>query len=181
VAWLETFIGHVYIMMYPEGHADETDAPSVKSEPGPTLRLMFVKNGRPIYWTLTALTSDELDKLKTLLDMAFDIARPIVEERDKAAQHAYDTQGDDSIARLYRAVSRLIVREGAITENSTSVRQRPEDDAAGPGGPGDSDEGLRVIGPELADVQPEAGGVQDDGTQADESPGVRPVGWMADL
>lgn len=150
-------------MMYPEGHWDDDPdtVPSIKAEPGPTIRLSFPKNGRILNYTLTSLTSEELALFRELMNLALDLAEPIVEQRDKAAQDAYEN-GDDSFVRIYRQVPRLVVRDGALRANSGSLRKRSEDSPEGPGA-GDAGPGrLRGVGHELVDGEPKDGGAQDD-------------------
>src|SRR5689334_15365230 len=46
--------------------------------------------------SLTRMTEEELLATKKLLDSAFELALPVVQRRDKEANDAYETQGDDS-------------------------------------------------------------------------------------
>lgn len=168
IMWLETFIGQFVVLMYPEGFRDESDdVPAIKTEPGPTIRLMIPgKTRQPVYFTFTALTSEELASLRELFNRMFDMVEPIVEHRDKAAQDAYD-QGDDTITRLYRQVPRLIVREGAIREHSISLRERPSGPPAGHGTDGSDDGGLRGGGSDVVDEPPSGERAEDDQSSAD--------------
>lgn len=60
---------------------------------------------------LSDLTMDELLAVREFIDIALTNAAPTVEERDRKADETYD-QGDDADRRLYRAVPRILVREG---------------------------------------------------------------------
>jgi len=167
-AWLDTFVTQVKILVYPHGwHEEEEEltgvkhAPALKAEPGDTIRLVMIKAGRPAYYTLTAMTHEELKLFREIVTMALDMAEPIVIERDRKAQDAFD-QGDDSFARIYRQVPRLIVRERNVRADSEGVHDGPEGDADGAGGERDSSGGLRGVGSELANGQPEDGRAQDD-------------------
>lgn len=60
---------------------------------------------------LSDLTMDELLAVREFIDIALANTAPTVEERDREADETYD-QGDDANRRLYRAVPRILVREG---------------------------------------------------------------------
>lgn len=123
-AWLQTYIGQFVLMFY----ENEIDIPEEerkdKLEPGPTLRLMLPQlRGKSMLYNVTALTHEELVEMKKIFDMLFQIAEPIVKERDKAAQDAFD-RGDDSIRRIYRQAPHMVVREGPLGKYSASVLKR---------------------------------------------------------
>lgn len=152
LAWLGTYIGQ-FVLMYYRTPEETEDSDHVESEPGPTLRLMLPQQrGRAFIFNITALTHVELLKLKELFDMMFEIAEPIVKERDQAAQDAFQ-RGDDSFVRLYRPVPRLVVRPRTLTADGEGVLQRPDDDGQGDDG-GDQQGGVSVDGVPLADDEP---------------------------
>src|SRR5690606_6161238 len=131
-----------------------------------TIRLVMIKAGRPSYYTLTALTHEEFVLFKEIVTMALDMAEPIILERDRKAQHAFDN-GDDSFARVYRQVPRLVVRQRPVGADDQGVHDGPEGDAPGAGGGEPSGGGVRGGGAELADGQPQDRGPQDDGETSD--------------
>lgn len=60
---------------------------------------------------LTDLTMDELLAVKEFIEIALANAAPTVEERDREADTNY-VKGDDTNRRIYRAVPRILIREG---------------------------------------------------------------------
>lgn len=75
---------------------------------------------------LTRMTEPELLAIKQLLDQAFELALPVVRQRDEEANEAFN-EGDDSFERVYRQVPKLVYREGAVKEYMQSLRNGPED------------------------------------------------------
>ncbi len=75
---------------------------------------------------LTRMTEPELLAIKQLIDQAFELALPVVRQRDEEADEAFN-EGDDSFERVYRAVPKLVFREGAVAAYMQSLRNRPED------------------------------------------------------
>lgn len=81
---------------------------------------------------LTKLTEAELEAIKQVIDQAFALALPVIRQRDEEANAAF-TEGDDSFDRIYRAVPKLVFREGAVKAYLESVHERPEDLSSGVG------------------------------------------------
>jgi len=75
---------------------------------------------------LTRLTEPELDALKNILDSTIELARPIVQLRDKVARDNLD-HGEDSDPRVYRPVPNIIKRPWAVGIDAASVLDRSED------------------------------------------------------
>lgn len=151
-AWVRTEIGQFVIMLEPE-----------ENEIGTSVRLIHPRPGaRPVILNITALTMLELTAVEQFFKLLFDKARPVIEQRDKAAQLAYD-QGDDSFARSYRRPPQFTVREG-------TQREHPEGVPLGSDGVPEVDEGsdldgeLRGDGPGVAEQPTPDRGPQDDGT-----------------
>lgn len=96
-------------------------------EPLDVIRVAFRFPGRRAATTLnlTALTGEELTALRTIIDHAFALAEPIVDELDQRAQEAHDN-GDDSYSRLYRSLPALIIRERVVRAHDQSVPDRPD-------------------------------------------------------
>lgn len=125
VAWLSLAQLEVVVMRYDDDIADEkSDVPGT-----PTINITFPNPGnRRLTKTvnLTSRTSEELAELKSLLEIAFALAEPIVAFRDKVAKHESE-RGDDSYTRLYRAVPEVFTRQGARPEDIEELRGRLED------------------------------------------------------
>lgn len=160
IAWVETHIGQFMVMRYREGDP-EPETNKAQPEPGPTIRLMHPKSGRPIMWNLTALTLEELTALRELLNLALDLAEPVVKLRDEAANDAWK-HGDDSFVRLYRRSPQLVRRPGVFGEDGKSLLDGPDDVPQGHDGDGDSALGVPSVGPGLAEREPQDPGTQDD-------------------
>jgi hypothetical protein len=165
-AWVDTALGQLILMIYPEITDLEEDE---ITESGPTVKILIPRyTGTTVYWDLTHLTSEELEATKQFMDLAFETARPIVEERDRIANEAF-SRGDDSFSRVYRAVPKLVVRPRQEREHSEGVLDGPSD--VPPSGESDlgpgADGGVRRAGGELADEGQVQGSTEDDGPKAD--------------
>lgn len=140
VAWLEFLFGKIIIRQFlPE---DETDQEmreyAEENQVGPTVivQMDIGRTGRrPIYLNLTALTAEELRGFRDVMNFAFDLAEPVAKDRDEVARRAKDA-GDDSYARVYRAVPQLIIRDGKVIPYGEGVQDRPDDVPGGSGGAG---------------------------------------------
>lgn len=144
--WAKVYFGQFILFAdyFSDEDGNETDNVS-------DLKLIYpIPNRPPVSWNLTALTEDELMAVKHLFDTAFELALPIVRERDKEAQDALDN-GDDSHSRVYRQVPQLVYREGSIGEYRKSLQHGPEDAAGVPPEGRDSDGGLRAPEPAVAE------------------------------
>jgi hypothetical protein len=166
------------LMKYPEGHQEEDDE-FITPESGPTYRLIIDRGSRRgVMLNLTGMTEPELDVSWEIIKMAFDLARPIVLERDKKAAEAY-ANGDDSFSRSYRPVPQFVVRERSFGPDDQSVLQRLKDSAARHWLQDNSDARVRATSRPVADeVSPgtDSNGSKDNGEAIDESKSVREVG-----
>ncbi len=150
IAYLSTFIGKFSIEVY-EPITTEDGYSEVRVESGNNVRLAICAvNGRTYRYNFSALTHDELVNLKQLFDMLFDEVEPIVLARDREAQDAYEN-GDDSFARVYRSVPRLVVRKRSIGVDSQGLLRGPEGNAEGHEVGVDSDGLPRGDGGDMAD------------------------------
>jgi hypothetical protein len=153
-AWLQTHVGTFQIMEY----LPEED----EQEYGPTVLLYLPLPGRrSLSYNLTALTTEELDKLEELFNLLITEARPIVAERDRIAHEALES-GDDSHVRIYRAVPRLFIRKRPSRQDGDRVLNGSQDVPEGTGGDGDSSDGPGGVGDELADGESPDAGTEDD-------------------
>ncbi len=170
-AWVRCVFGEFII--YDQSMTTDPDP-----EAGERIQLTYRDGRKYSRWNLTTLTTEELDAVKKLFDMAFDLARPICEERDKEAQHAFEN-GDNSFARIYRQSPLFVDRSRPIGEHSPSLRNGPAGVPGLDSEPGD-DGGLRRAGDDVAEPLPHDVGSQDDGAQTDGAEVVRPLGEVAD-
>jgi hypothetical protein len=144
------------------------------------IKLVYPIPKRPaVSWNLTALTVEELDAVKDIIDTAFGLARPYCEQRDKEAADAF-AEGDDSHSRIYRAVPQLVYREGPVREYREGLLDGPADAAGVPRGQGDP--GLPVRDASSNVAQRDAGHsfTEDDWSEVDEPEEFRQVGEVGD-
>ena len=171
IVWLNIVSGQFVLL---RGSHEEQEATQAVPEWGTDYRLYFPRPGtKPVSINLTALTTDELHKFREFLNIAFDLAEPVVAQRDRIAQDAFN-EGDDSFARSYRQIPQLVIREGAVGQDDEGVYFRPDDlpsgDESGRGEVGDlrvPDGGVRGAGDELASGEPSTPESEDDEPQAD--------------
>lgn len=161
-AWLRTYLGQ-FVILWRENDQDESGTEAVT----PTVSLLLTRpGGRPVTYNITSLTRDELDSTRQFFTMLFDMAEPLVDERDKVA-HDAAAQGDDSYVRSYRQLPEVVVRKRTVGPDREVLRERPADDADGPADDGSDDAGLRGHGDGLAPETPEDDRTQDDEPTAD--------------
>lgn len=149
--------------------ADPEQEP-ITPEYGPEIFLILPQPNRAaVKWHLTKLTLDELKVTRQLLNLLFDLAEPICDERDRIANHAYENEGDDSFLRVYRDVPQFVIRERALESNYKGVhfgfkdaleRARRDDNSSGR---------LRRSRDELANSESKDSVSQDNGQEANES------------
>jgi len=172
VAWVKANFGQLVILKYDDADpGGDTDQPG-KTEPdsGPTIRLYVPRpNARDFSLNITALTEEELLAFEEFMAFLFELAKPVVRERDRIASEAL-ADGDDSYTRVYRQAPQFVVRQGAKPADGEGVLRGPDDLPGGSGG-GESatgdDGGLRGAGDGLAEPEPGSDLPQDDGPQAD--------------
>lgn len=113
---------------------DEENNAQLESEQGDNIVLLITVPGmrRPLRWNLSAMTTAELEATRQFFEHLFDLADPIVRERDKVANEAYE-RGDDSFVRVYRGLPQFITRPRKEPTDSESVHDRSEDASQGPG------------------------------------------------
>ena len=160
VAWVNTAIGQMVYMHYPE-------VPEQK-EPGPTVKVLLPQQGaRTVMLDFTHLTGEELDAVKQFFEMVFQAAEPIVRARDKVAEDAF-AAGDDSFSRSYRQVPQFIVRQRKDAEHGEGVQHGSSDVPSGELPGSDSDAGgVRGAGSDVAHVDEAEGFAEDNGPTPD--------------
>lgn len=125
-AWVRCEAGN-FIILYGDDNGSGSDVVFYNPRPGKVSD--FALN-------LSNLTIEELSALKELLDTAFKWAEPVVNQRDKEAQDAWEN-GDDSHSRNYRPLPTVVYRKEPKREHDESVRERPEGVPEGDSGDGD--------------------------------------------
>lgn len=175
VAFTKNLFGSFNIRQYLPKDETEEDvrAYALENQIGPTVQLQLdlQKMRRPIGMNLTNLTIEELDALRSIINLAFDLAEPVVKDRDKVAQDAKDA-GDDSYARVYRQIPEFVVRTGKVLAYGEGVLDRLAGilERFGGGLPRFVERwGTRVLGDGdvVADEASADSGSEDDGPQAD--------------
>lgn len=111
---------------------------------------------------LSEMTVAELKTLQLFIDTAISEALPIAEARDRISEEVLNDYGDDSNARVYRAVPELSVRKGKGGEHNTSLWKRLEGTEAVLRFPGQRRQ-LADDSSEVADSDASDGGTQDNG------------------
>jgi len=88
--------------------------PEQDIEGGDNIAIKFPNpTGGTIYHKLTTLTSEELEAVKMIFDLAFSLAAPICKERDRVAAESAD-RGEDLYSRNYRAKPHVIVKRSVV-------------------------------------------------------------------
>ena len=125
-AWVTVYFGQLVIWAEYKKNEEGEETDELQD-----LKLLEPIQNRPsVTWNLTSCTEEELVALKELIDTAFEWALPIVRERDKEAQDAFEN-GDDSHGRIYRQVPKLVYRTGPESQHGEGVQHG--DGGEGPG------------------------------------------------
>lgn len=117
VAFFQSVLGTMSIYLNNAGSADRDQTPSVV--------ILYGSDNKkfPYKHSITSMTSAELAHYKEFINLAIEIAEPIVEERDKIAAEAM-TEGDDSYGRVYRQPSRIVVRPRLLGPDDHSIMNK---------------------------------------------------------
>lgn len=101
---------------------DEENEVELNSEVGHNILLLIPIPGRnrPMAWNLSAMTSAELNATRDFFNHLFNLADPIIRERDKVAQDAFD-KGDDTYQRVYRPLPQFVARPWEEFTNSEGL------------------------------------------------------------
>ena len=91
---------------------------------------------RQLIWDITGMTGAELDATRKFFEHLFDLADPIVRERDRLADEAF-SKGDDTYARVYREVPTLVIRPRQERSDGQGVLNGSENVAGQHGSGGD--------------------------------------------
>ena len=121
----------------------------------------------PVKIALTQLTAAELSAIRQTFELAFELARPVVEHRDKVAHDAF-LAGDDSYTRSYRAPAEFVVRKGPVGADCESILHRLVDAFAGDWDGVNTIRSVAGGGYELAHREPQEAGSEYDEPQADQ-------------
>lgn len=174
LAWLHCVMGQFVVMK--DYDVDELEKIQLDPEWGATYRLLIPRAGtRPVALNFTAMTHEEFVAFRKLFDLICELAEPVILERDRIAQDAFD-KGDDSFNRSYRQIPQLVIREGALGADDQGVHDGPDDLPDGDLSEAEeveevrvSDGGVRGAGDELAPGEQEPPEPQDDESAPDES------------
>lgn len=173
VAWLRTDATNqlALIEVTPEDLQEAREDTILEDEAGNSYILVIPVPGRqrPLHWNLTGMTSKELEATRQFFEHTFNLVDPIIRERDRLADHAFETTGDDSFTRLYRAIPQFVTRQRKKREHRQGVHDGPSDATEGSGGEQPLAGGVRDGGDELADSDSQRREAEDDGPQANVS------------
>lgn len=166
IAWTRNILVQLVVRYFePETNGEKTDLDGNllrDIQVGPNVRIDYKPNhGYKIFGIeLTALTEPELAAFKKIMNLAIDLAEPVVKERDRLAK--LEDPNSSTNGRVYRALPEVAIREGAFTPYRQGVQLRSEGAPEGPGGAEPGDGGVRGDQRELADeVPPGAGSIVD--------------------
>lgn len=139
-AWVNTH-GFVWtVMIYPDGtggvEIEAADELAHEYLMQPEVELQITPSKRQtIKLKLTGMSTDELDAVRKVLNIAIDEAQAATREMDRIARLAWEN-GDDSYSRLYRQVPEVFVRPRVKSGDSKGSKGRPyrlvEVDGEGP-------------------------------------------------
>lgn len=118
------FVGHDEDWL--EWKADQGKDFTPKPDEPPPVRVQIRIPGRryPTNFALSGMTVPELKAFKAFMDMAFEKALPSCEYQDAAALKAYE-EGDDSFARIYRPIPKLLTRQRVQSEHPQGLPSGP--------------------------------------------------------
>lgn len=150
---------------HPDDEVEEGVAISAEVGSSYILRTYVPARRMPLTWDITAMTLEELEATRQFYNTLFDLAEPVVRERDKAAQDAL-AEGDDTFQRIYRPVPQLITRQRKVGQHTEGVHNGSSNDADGAGDGQPPSGGVRGDGDELVDGEPGSGVSQDNGPTA---------------
>jgi hypothetical protein len=174
-AWCKVYFGDIIIWIDYIKNQDHTETDIVGD-----IKLIYPQPNRaPVSWNLTSLTTDEIDAFKEIIDTAFAMARPICEWRDKEAADAF-AKGDDTHARIYRAIPQLVYREGTVREYRESLFNGPQDADVTLQRDRNLLRQFRDTRVSVAELDEASGITEDDREEADLSEELRQVGEVGD-
>jgi hypothetical protein len=112
-AWTHFYAGAMSVSEYDEVVEDEEGGEKPNDlRPGKSISVLMgtnFGNRAGLKWILTNFTHAELMAVREIFNLACDLAEPVVLERDRLAQEAFEN-GDDSHARVYRSPPTKVVR-----------------------------------------------------------------------
>ena len=166
IAWTRNHLLEMIVRQFlPEDNGDLTDDDGVllsETQIGPNVRLEVksLQAYRGVGFDLTAMTMEELEGFRSTINLAIDLAVPVVRERDRSAREEDSSRSTNP--RVYRGLPEVVVRQGAFSKYGEGVHDRPSDVPPGDGGADSLDGGDRGSGGVLADdAQGEPGNLVD--------------------
>lgn len=114
VAFMQNVFGTMSIYFSRNKTADRDNTPNVT--------ILYGSNNPkyPYSHVLSTMTTPELHLYSELINLAIEMARPVVAERDRIAAEANE-EGDDSYSRIYRQKPQLIVRPPSEDESQHPI------------------------------------------------------------
>lgn len=170
VAWLRTETTNqlALIEVTPEDlEEQEKEGTHLEDEAGNSYILIIPVPGRPrpLKWNLTGMTTEELEATRQFFNHTFTLIDPVIRERDKVANHALETTGDDTFTRLYRALPQFVTRERKKREHRKRLHDGPSNVSEGSGSGDPLGPGVRGVSDELADGHSASSEAEDNGTE----------------
>lgn len=117
VAFFQSILGTMSIYLNTAGSADRDQTPSIV--------VLYGSDDKryPYKHVITSMTAEELAHYKEFINLAIEMAEPVVAERDRIAAEAM-AEGDDSYGRVYRQPSRIVVRPRLLGPDDHSLMNR---------------------------------------------------------
>lgn len=133
VAWTDNFRGSFIFQLVPESErpvprSAGSSYSTYEPEPGDDATLILpTTTGTFMYFRLTDMTVNELDKLKHIIDLAFNAARPISARRDENAANTVAEGREVVYDRSYRVIPTFFVRPGIEPKYGSGIQQGSEE------------------------------------------------------
>jgi hypothetical protein len=172
VAWTKNALAAITVRFFPpEASGDKVDDDTGELlrniQIGPNVRLDIkpTRAYKAISIELSGLTEPELKGLREIINLAFDLAEPVVKDRDA---HAAKEDPNFSVnPRVHRALPEVAIRHGALEKHREGLRDGPEDAPSGSGGAVSTGNGVRGAGDLVVDSEPDGSGAEDDSATTD--------------
>jgi hypothetical protein len=148
VAWADFYAMQVIVFEGDDTGQTEADGGDIV-----TLRFRTPGSNRQYQIPLSGLTEGELDAFKKVIDIAIEKARPRCIQLDNHAKEQLEN-GNDTLARLYRALPKVFERSRRQQEHSPGVLHGSETPTGNPPGNGANGAGdLGVLDEPEGDVE----------------------------
>lgn len=100
-------------------------AVSSERDQTPSVVILYGSDNKkfPYKHAITSCTAAELAHYKEFINLAIELAEPVVAERDRIATESL-AEGDDSYGRVYRQLSRIVVRPRLLGPDDHSLMNK---------------------------------------------------------